>query len=62
MRQNNGSQKVMEIKRIGSAYAIIIDEDMAEEMNLYDGQVLNGGQVSYSWRNGMALKDAVKKG
>jgi hypothetical protein len=62
MRQNNGSQKVMEIKRIGSAYAIIIDEDTAEEMNLYDGQILNGGYVSNSWRSGLPLKDAVKKG
>lgn len=62
MRQNNGAQKVAEVKRIGSAYAIIIDEDTAEEMGVYDGQVIVGGIPGVFERAGKALKDAVKKG
>jgi len=62
MRQNNGVKKSMEVKRIGSAYAIIVDEDTAEAMQIYDGQVIFDNPGGVLERAGKALKDAVKKG
>ena len=62
MRSNNGTQKAMEVKRIGSAFAIVIDEDTAEQMGIYDGQVIYDDPGRVLERAGKALKDAVKKG
>lgn len=62
MRANTSEDKVMEVKRIGQNYALVMDEDTAEMIGLYDGQILPAVGSGMIMKAGKALKDAVKKG